>query len=54
MVKGRVKNMITEDDIEQALLQRLEHLHGFDVPELNHKDVFNPLPLQNKQGMLYD
>ena len=31
MVGGQVKNIITEDAIEQALLQRLQHLHGFDV-----------------------
>lgn len=24
-------NIIGEDDIEQALLQRLQHLHGFDT-----------------------
>ena len=31
MVGGQVKNIITEDAIEQALLQRLQHLYGFDV-----------------------
>lgn len=35
MVKGKVKNIITEDDIEQALLQSLQHLHGFDVLDCN-------------------
>ncbi len=25
------KNFLSEDDIEQALLQKLQHLHGFDV-----------------------
>lgn len=25
------RNFISEDDIEQALLQKLQHLHGFDV-----------------------
>jgi len=25
------KNFLSEDDIEQALIQRLQHLHGFDV-----------------------
>jgi type I restriction enzyme, R subunit len=29
------KNFISEDDIEQALLQRLQHLHGFDVLDCN-------------------
>ncbi|CDU09304.1 putative Type I site-specific restriction-modification system, R (restriction) subunit and related helicase [Vibrio diabolicus] len=31
MVKGKVKNVISEDDIEQQLLQQLQHVHGFDV-----------------------
>ena len=31
MVKGKVKNFISEDDIEQALLQSLQHLYGFDI-----------------------
>ncbi len=31
MVSGKVKNTISEDDIEQALLQQLQHVHGFDV-----------------------
>ena len=31
MAPGKVRNIISEDDIEQALLQRLQHLHGFDV-----------------------
>ncbi len=31
MAKGRVRNIISEDDIEQALLQRLQFEHGFDV-----------------------
>src|SRR5690606_1338797 len=31
MATGKVKNIISEDDIEQALLQRLQHRHGFDV-----------------------
>jgi type I restriction enzyme, R subunit len=35
MVKGKVKNIISEDDIEQALLQRLQHIHGFDVLDCN-------------------
>lgn len=39
MVKGKVRNFISEDDIEQALLQRLQHLHGFDI--LN---CFTPKP----------
>lgn len=30
-----VKNFISEDDIEQALLQRLQHLHGFDLLDCN-------------------
>jgi len=25
------KNFLSEDDIEQALLQKLQHLHGFDL-----------------------
>ena len=25
------RNFISEDDIEQAMLQRLQHLYGFDV-----------------------
>ncbi len=29
------KNFISEDDIEQALLQRLQHLYGFDVLDCN-------------------
>lgn len=28
---SRMANFISEDDIEQALLQRLQHIHGFDV-----------------------
>ncbi len=28
-------NFISEDDIEQSLLQRLQHLHGFDVLDCN-------------------
>ena len=31
MASGRVKNIISEDGIEQALLQQLQHIHGFDV-----------------------
>ena len=31
MANGKVKNIISEDDIEQALLQQLQHVHGFDV-----------------------
>jgi type I restriction enzyme R subunit len=31
MAQGKVKNFISEDDIELALLQHLQHLHGFDV-----------------------
>ena len=26
-------NLLSEDDIEQAMLQRLQHLHGYDVLE---------------------
>ncbi len=29
------KNFLSEDDIEQALLQKLQHLHGFDVWDCN-------------------
>ncbi|THB74083.1 MAG: type I restriction endonuclease subunit R [Gammaproteobacteria bacterium] len=29
------RNFLSEDDIEQALLQRLQHLHGFDVLDCN-------------------
>ena len=25
-------NFISEDQIEQALLQKLQHVHGYDVP----------------------
>ena len=31
-------NFISEDDIEQAILQRLQHLHGFDVLDCFTKD----------------
>ena len=31
-------NFISEDDIEQALLQHLQHLHGFDVLECHTAD----------------
>lgn len=50
MVKGKFKNMITEDDIEQALLLRLQHLLGFDGSEPNRQGRYTPL----KQGALYD
>jgi len=32
-------NFITEDQIEQALLQRLQHLHGFDVLDCHTTDA---------------
>lgn len=31
-------NFISEDQIELALLQRLQHLHGFDVLDCNTRD----------------
>ena len=30
MVKGKVKNIISEDDIEQTLVQRLQYVYGID------------------------
>ena len=32
-------SFISEDQIEQALLQRLPHLHRFDVPERHTAEV---------------
>lgn len=40
-----VKNFISEDDIEQALLQKLQHMHGFDV-----LDCFTAKPDDLKDG----
>jgi hypothetical protein len=31
-------NFISEDQIERALVQKLQHLHGFDVLECHTKD----------------
>jgi type I restriction enzyme R subunit len=31
-------NFISEDQIEQALVQRLQHLHGFDWLDCNTQD----------------
>ena len=40
-----VKNFLSEDDIEQALLQNLQHLYGFDV-----LDCFTSKPDDIKDG----
>jgi type I restriction enzyme R subunit len=31
-------NFISEDQIERALVQKLQHLHGFDVLECHTED----------------
>lgn len=35
------RNIISEDDIEQALLQRLQHVHGFDTENFFTADPAN-------------
>ncbi|WP_415898069.1 type I restriction endonuclease subunit R [Neptuniibacter sp. QD57_21] len=45
MVKGKVKNFISEDDIEQSLVQQLQHLYGFDI-----QDCFTAMPEDLNDG----
>lgn len=40
-------NFISEDDIEKALLQRLQHVHGFDVLNCHTTD---PADLNDGSG----
>jgi type I restriction enzyme, R subunit len=38
----QVPNFISEDQIERALLQRLQHLDGFDVLDCRDAEIHRP------------
>lgn len=51
MVKGKMKDIITEDAIKQAICKEFLPAQKEDDPEFNRRsEIFNPL----KQGVLYD